>query len=134
MERVNSSILLEEARNVGLSVQVDGERLVVRGAKDYEELAVQHLERKAEVLAALANDEERAIAERMEVLRPLVPLSGPIPFLLVWQETTQPGQCLSCGEPLRQDDRYRCRRCVVAVRRVLTEVEQKRRALQEGQS
>lgn len=128
MERLSPVELLEEARTAGLSVGVDGERLVVRGARVHEELARQLLERKAEVLGALARDEERAIDERMEVLRPLVPRSGPIPFLLVMQqETTQPGQCLSCGAPLGSGDRYRCRPCVIAVQRVIAEVEQARK-------
>ena len=134
MERISPSTLLQHARAAGLTVQVDGDRLVIRGAKDYEDLAVQLLERKSEVLAALARDEERAITERMEVLRPLMPVSGPIPFLVVRSQETQPGHCLSCGEPLRSGDRYRCQPCVAAVRRVIAEVEQKRRALKEGPS
>ena len=131
MERVSPVALLEEARAAGLSVRVVGDRLVVRGTRDYEELAIQLLERKAEVLAALASDEERAITERMEVRRPLVPLTGPIPLLVVRSQETQLGHCLSCGEPLRPGDRFRCRPCVEAVRRVIAEVEQKRRALKE---
>ena len=131
MERLSPVALLEEARTAGLSVRVNGERLVVRGTRDLEDLAIQLLERKAEVLAALASDAERAIAARIEALRPLVPLSGPIPFLVVRRSEPRPGQCLSCGEPIGPDDYFRCGVCVEAIRRVLREVDAKRRRVSE---
>jgi hypothetical protein len=46
--------LLEEARAAGLTVRVDGARLVVRGPRAAEAMARRLLERKVEVLAALA--------------------------------------------------------------------------------
>jgi hypothetical protein len=120
--------LLVEARCSGLTVQVEGERLVVRGPRSATAVATQLLARKAEVLASLTS-EEAAVQERMDTLRPLVPRSGPIPFLLVRpQQEVQPGCCPSCGEPLEPTDRYRCRFCVEAVRRVLAQVEAERRA------
>ena len=46
--------LLEEARAAGLTVLADGTRLVVRGPRAAEAMARRLLERKVEVLAALA--------------------------------------------------------------------------------
>jgi hypothetical protein len=121
--------LLSEARSAGLIVRREGEQLVVRGPKHEEGLATALLSRKADVLALLVTDEQ-AIQDRMAVLRPLVPATGPIPFLLVRsQEEVPTGCCLSCGDALGPRDRVRCRRCVEAVQRVLAEVAAKRRSM-----
>ena len=52
--------LLAEARNAGLLVHSDGERLIVRGLKQYAALVARLLSSKAGILAAL---EGEALAE-----------------------------------------------------------------------
>lgn len=49
---------------------------------------------------------------RVQAMLPQVPDSGPVPFLIA-REAVEPqaGCCLSCGEPLGLDDRYRCTPC-----------------------
>ncbi len=46
--------LLQEAEAAGLSVRVDGDRLVVRGPKSASAIAERLLDRKAEVIEALS--------------------------------------------------------------------------------
>ncbi|MDQ3779195.1 MAG: hypothetical protein M3354_01420, partial [Chloroflexota bacterium] len=53
---------------------------------------------------------------------PQVPLRGAIPFLVARAHTSQPGCCLSCGDPLGTGQRYRCGPCVQAAWAVLHEV------------
>jgi hypothetical protein len=123
--------LIADTQKRGMTVRADGERLVVRGPKAQAELAMALLARKAEVLAALTSREEQAIAERVAILRPLVPVTGPVPFLIARRCEPMPGQCVSCGEPLGPDDLSRCWPCVEAVRRVLGDVEAERRRVKE---
>jgi hypothetical protein len=49
---------------------------------------------------------------RVEAMLPQIPGNGPVPFLVA-REAVEPqaGCCLSCGEPLESDDRYRCTPC-----------------------
>jgi hypothetical protein len=47
-------VLLDQAQAAGLAVHIDGDELVVCGPPDAEPLALALLERKTEVLAALA--------------------------------------------------------------------------------
>ena len=49
--------LLEEARAAGLTVKVEGEKLVVRGPRDAEHIALQLLESKPRVIAILRASE-----------------------------------------------------------------------------
>ena len=47
--------LLAEARDSGLEVRADGDRLVVRGPKEAEAIALRLIDHKAEVLPLVAN-------------------------------------------------------------------------------
>lgn len=120
MERV-AAAALAEARSAGLAVRAEADRLVVRGPRSGAALARRLLERKGEVLALLA-DEDAAVAWRVAAMRPRVPGTGPIPFLVAREGAPAPGTCLSCGDPLRPDGAYRCGPCARAAWLVLHEV------------
>jgi hypothetical protein len=112
--------LLAEARTAGLEVTLDGMEVLLRGPRNRHAMAEQLLDRRDEVVAALV-DEEREIAWRAGVLRPMVPARGPIPFLVVRETAYQPGRCHSCGDELHPAERFRCWPCAEAARRVLAE-------------
>lgn len=113
--------LLAEARAAGLEVRLEAERLVVRGPRSWEALAERLLARKGEVLAALEVEDE-ALAWRVAAMRPQVPGTGPIPFLIARDEAPMPGRCLSCADPLGPGRAYRCGSCARAACLVLHEV------------
>ena len=117
MERV-AETMVAEARQAGLDVRADQDRLVVRGPRRHEALADQLLAHKAEVLALLAS-EAAEIAWRVEAMRPQVPPRGAIPLLVARDLPVAAGRCLSCGEPIAASQAYRCRFCVEAARTVL---------------
>jgi hypothetical protein len=74
-------------------------------------------------LASLLAHAEGQIRWRAEAMRPQVPPTGPIPFLVARRPLHDaPGTCLSCGDPLDTRRRFRCGPCVHAVERVLNEV------------
>ena len=54
--------LLEQAKNNGLEVKVDGDKLIVRGPKSQEELAKALLARKAEIIEALSREHQTPTA------------------------------------------------------------------------
>ncbi len=111
--------LLREARRVGLLVVEDGDRLVVRGPRYLEREAQHLLAHKVQVLRALAT-ERGEIEWRVSAMRAMAPGQGPVPLLLARPDAVRgPNDCCSCGDPLGQDDRYRCRACVEAAIRVL---------------
>src|SRR5215212_1232793 len=92
--------LLTEARAVGLDVHAEDERLIVRGPKCHESLALRLLERKPQVLALLAVDDAE-IRGRVEAMRPRVPPTGVIPTMYARElSRVGPDGCLSCGDPL----------------------------------
>ncbi|MGE5618092.1 MAG: hypothetical protein ACM3US_02410 [Sphingomonadaceae bacterium] len=62
------------------------------------------------------------VAWRVEIMRPQVPRTGPIPFLVARDVAPQPDCCLSCGDPLPEGRHYRCAPCQRAVEIVLNEV------------
>lgn len=117
MDRVT---LLREARRVGLDVVEDRDRLVVRGPRRLEPVALRVLAHKAEVLRAL-EVERSEVAWRVAAMRAMAPPDrGPIPLLLARPDRLGgPGRCCSCGDALSPGDHYRCRPCVDAVVRVL---------------
>ena len=111
--------LLREARHAGLDVGEDDGRLVVRGPRRLEPVALQLLAHKAGVLAALAA-ERTDLGWRMRAMRAMAPAYGPIPLLLARPDAAcGPGRCCSCGDSLAPADRYRCRLCVEAAVAVL---------------
>lgn len=63
--------LIEEARSAGLKLQAEGDRLVIRGPKSAEPLALALLDRKAEILPFL--QEHPAV--------PVHPTPEPVSFL-----------------------------------------------------
>jgi hypothetical protein len=132
--------LLEQAREAGLDVHADGEKLVVRGPKKAELLARELLDHKAEVLPLLAvqaapqatqlpavTDEppvdseppaevlDAETAGRLEAMLPQVPARGVIPFLVARPAVPpSPVTCLSCGDPLADERLCRCPPCARA--------------------
>jgi hypothetical protein len=119
MERV--AALLADARAAGLNVQAEADRLVVRGPRMHEDLALQLIAAKPRVLTVLA-EEEAEIAWRVAVMRLQVPSTGPIPVLVARGGRPSPGHCVSCGDPLLTDRSRRCRLCSQAACSVLLEV------------
>ena len=106
--------LLNEARNAGLTVRVDGARLVVRGPRSAEAVARRLLNRKPEVLTALASrtesdvladepidwwqhisDEDWEYLQGPEVDDP--PTVEQLAKLRAWQAERHPGKCFFCG-------------------------------------
>jgi len=118
--------LLAEARAAGLTVLAEGDRLIVRGAKERGALVQRLLADKARVLAALAKEVEAAVAWRVAVMAPQVPTTGTIPFLVARQNTAGPADCLSCGDTREAGQRYVCRACAEAARRVVAADEAER--------
>jgi hypothetical protein len=110
--------VLAKARAVGLEVRAEADRLVVRGPRLHEGIARQLLEQKPVVLALLV-EEEAALGWRVEAMRPQVPERGPIPVLVAREVSTNPGHCLSCGDPLAPGRTIRCGLCVRAAQLVL---------------
>ncbi|CAA9538203.1 MAG: hypothetical protein AVDCRST_MAG49-543 [uncultured Thermomicrobiales bacterium] len=111
--------LIAEARATGLTVEVDGDRLVIRGPKEHGELARAILAAKARVLAVLAEEAEAAVAWRVAVMAPQIPTTGTIPFLVARSCQTGPADCLSCGDPMEAGQRYVCRPCAEAAQGVV---------------
>ena len=106
--------LLNEARNAGLTVRVAGARLVVRGPRSAEAVAWRLLNRKPEVLTALASrtesdvladepidwwqeisDEDQEYLLGPEVNDP--PTVQQLAKLRAWQAERHPGKCFFCG-------------------------------------
>ncbi len=111
-------ILLRQARFAGLHVTADGATLVIEGPRRLEPMAQTLLAAKPQVMRALA--EEQEVAWRIDAMRPQVPSTGGIPLLLA-RPGVRPrvGSCCSCGDPLGDEDRYRCVSCVAAAIAVL---------------
>jgi hypothetical protein len=119
---VDGLMLLRQARQAGLRVGADGDRLVVEGPRRLESMARTLLAEKPEVLRALAR-EGTEVGWRVQVMRPQVPAKGAIPLLVArpggpWDQ----GRCCSCGDALEADERYRCGPCVAATVAVLETV------------
>ena len=108
------SDLLKEARDAGLTVRVDGERLVVRGPRSAEAMARHVLDRKPEVLAVLADQADSdfesdepidwwqhiADEDREHLLGPELddpPTAEQLAQLRAWRLDRQPGKCFFCG-------------------------------------
>ncbi len=92
---------------------------LVRGPRRLEPVARRLLERKTQVLQALAF-EHSEISWRVEAMRTATSRSGPLPLLLTRPDAVRgSGCCCSCGDPLGPGDRYRCPACVAAAIRVL---------------
>jgi len=84
-------------------------------------LAHQLLRRKHEVLASLAAG-DADVAWRAAAMRPHVPRTGPIPFLVARPGVHPSHACGSCGDPLPHPTRLRCRPCSLAAWRVIHQV------------
>jgi hypothetical protein len=113
--------LLREGRLAGLTVGVQGGRLVVRGPQDLEPVARELLAHKDEVLEALAFMRSEVLW-RIEAMRSEAPEREPIPLLLARPEAVRGLDCCcSCGARLGPDEQSRCRACVEAATEVLLE-------------
>jgi hypothetical protein len=115
------AVVLAEARAAGLDVRAEADVLIVRGTRRHEDLARRLLAQKPAVLALLT-EEDRELAWRMTAMRPQVPATGPIPFLIARDETPMKGYCLSCGDGLPSEHMTRCALCVRAAQLVLSQV------------
>jgi hypothetical protein len=70
--------------------------------------------------AVHAELERDPVAWRVAAMATQLPSSGAIPLLLARPGVVMPmGSCCSCGDPLRPDQRHRCRPCVDAAVRVV---------------
>jgi hypothetical protein len=101
--------LLEAARAAGLTVMVEGDRLVVRGPKRAGKLALQLLNSKAEVTAAMA---------RADTAPPGQPTGGTVEFgddvIAVWDDSLDvPDPCPVCGSVLRWWNLLGHARCLI---------------------
>ncbi len=72
--------------------------------------------------SAKSANTDAEITWRLAVMRPQVPLRGPIPFLVARETAASIGRCLSCGDALAEGRSVRCAPCVRAVEAVLDEV------------
>lgn len=122
------AVLLGEARAAGFTVRAEGDRLVVRGPTSRRDLVDRLLADKAGVLAALAGEAEAEVAWRVVVMASQVPATGTIPFLVARPCQPGPVDCLSCGNPMEAGQRYVCRACAEAARRVVAADEAERAA------
>jgi len=91
-------------------------------------LAERLLADKAGVLAVLAEEWGAAVAWRVAVMAPLIPTMGTIPVLVARPCQAGPADCLSCGDPMEAGQRYKCRACAEAARRVVAADEAERAA------
>jgi len=118
--------LLAQAREAGLTVQVEGDKLVVRGPRRLEALAWEVLAQKPDVIAALHAERNHAVAKVMEVFpgsrvvaesQPAEwppPGSWRIEKRQHWElPESELGPCYACGEQAweRGDGVWVCRRC-----------------------
>jgi len=128
--RVTTSpiVLLGEARAAGFSVRAEEDRLIVKGPTIRRDLVDRILADKAGVLAALAEGAEAEIAWRVSVMAPQIPATGTIPVLVARRNAAGPADCLSCGNPMEAGQRYVCRACAEAARRVVAADEAERAA------
>jgi hypothetical protein len=113
--------VLTEARAAGLDVTAEADVLIVRGTWRHEDLARRLLAQKPAVLALLT-EEDRELAWRIAAMRPQVPATGPIPFLIARDAAPMRGYCLSCGDGLPSGQTIRCALCVRAAQLVLSQV------------
>jgi RecJ-like exonuclease len=121
---VDGLTLFTQARAAGLTVEAEGEKLVVTGPASAEALALALLAHKPEIMAILARDDPE-VAWRVTVMCPQVPARGPIPRLYARRETPAHDAtrcCGSCGDPLPEHRRYVCAPCQHAAWMVLSEM------------
>jgi hypothetical protein len=111
-------LLIAQARAAGLEVRADGERLVIRGPRVAEALALALRDRKPEIMALLS----RGAAEvqwREAAFRQRIRPTGPIwpPRIRNTPLTDTPGHCSLCGDVLVPPlPRFpRCQPCVRAL-------------------
>lgn len=110
---MNAAKLIEELRSRGVTLEAAGDRIRVDAPKGAltPELRLVLTDRKVEIIALLKSGEAE-IAWRTAAMLPQIPDKGSLPFLVA-REAVEPqaGCCLSCGDPLNQDDAYRCAAC-----------------------
>jgi hypothetical protein len=96
--------LIRQARSVGLSVHLDGDRLVVRGPKSAGEIAKRLLENKPLVVAALKEPSKPVASIPPAALPPLPFPSGPRCRCGCQQSVDVP---IHGGQSIRRD----CQKC-----------------------
>lgn len=114
--------VLNELASRGVELRAAGNRLLFRPREAVTpDLQAEMNSHKHELLELLSlRDDE--IDWRVAVMRPQVPVRGPIPFLIARPATPDRGGCLSCGDELTSLRRIRCGACVTAAHRVLYEI------------
>jgi len=114
--------VLHELQRRGVEIVATGDCLRFRPRENVTpELHEKMTRHKAELINLLSLDTGE-VDWRVDVMRPQVPVRGPIPFLIARPDTPQQGRCLSCGDPLTTAQRHRCAACLHAAHRVLYEV------------
>lgn len=80
-----------------------------------------------------AETDEAETAWRVEAMRRQIRPGPVIPFLVARRDFVDaPGRCLSCGDPVGPDRRYRCGPCVRAAEIVVNEAWEGRHRLRAG--
>lgn len=113
---MTASDLMRTLEQRGIRLEASGGRLRYHPASalpsDLRESLIEH---KVEVLALLKT-ENPEVAWRVAAMSRQIPDRGPLPFLVARKSVeAQAGCCLSCGDPLKQGDAYRCAACSRAV-------------------
>ncbi len=124
--------LLEELSARGITLVADPPALHMKGptAALTPDLIQNVREHKPEIIAELTAQQVQTdsalspeVAWRVAAMRSQVPPAGPIPFLLARRDAQDaPGLCLSCGDPLGDGRRWRCRSCEEAAELALNQV------------
>ncbi len=120
MDRVT---LLTEAREKGLEVRAEGNRLVIEGPVSLEPLANRLIAEKPVILALLgANDPN--VVRRIKAMQARAEGKGPLPLLTscdLPHDTA--GSCVSCGDSLTEGRALRCQPCTHAAWLLCLELE-----------
>lgn len=85
--------------------------------QEHRQALVAELQRREQ--GSVEHDSE--VVRRVTAMRPQVPSRGPIPVLLARDVIPASTGCISCGEPVSADRRYRCELCAQAAAIVLCE-------------
>jgi hypothetical protein len=110
---MSAADLLAELSSLGVALEVSGDRLRVKGPKGAITPELHEaLTNSKQELITLINGGNAEVAWRVTAMLPQIPESGRLPFLVARKALEpQEGCCLSCGDPLNQDDAYRCAAC-----------------------
>lgn len=122
---MNAYEVIAQAQAVGLTLQADGDRLMVRGPRAATLPLLDTLRAYKPAILAVLVHEAAEVAWRMAVFRRQVPPHGTIPFLVARvtaRKDDAPRTCGHCGDSLAEGRRFCCAACQRAKELVLGEV------------